>query len=101
MNDKTKIYDYACSVVNFDDVIKCKRFGEIYPSVSFDDEFEYKVDDAAIEFGKSDEGGAWLRDWAKGKLSGNPMLNYKEQLITHTVKALTKLYNDGYQLEVK
>jgi len=97
MNDKTKIYDYACGVVNFDAVVKC----ELMVGFICVDECEYKVDDAAIEFGKSNEGGAWLRDWAKGKLSGNPMLNYKEQLITHTVKALTELYNDGYKLEVK
>lgn len=95
MNDKTKIYDYACSVVNFDAVIKFHKLAE------WIDGGEYKADDAAIEFGASKTGGAWLRDWAKGKLSGNPMLNYKEQLITHTVKELTKLYNDGYQLEVK
>ena len=97
MNDKTKIYDYACGVVNFDEVIKCNP-------PSDDSELfycEYKVDDAAIEFGKSEVGGGWLRDWAKGKLSGNAMLNYKEQLITHTVKELTKLYNDGYIMEVK
>lgn len=95
MNNKTKMYDFACSVVNFDAVVKCKS------SFIGDEDLQYKVDDAAIEFGKSEDGGAWLRDWAKGKLSGDPMLNYQEQLITHTVKALTELYNDGYKLEVK
>jgi len=95
MNDKTKIYDYACSVVNFDAVIKCT------PNAWFDLIINYKIDDAVDEWAKTESGRAWLRDWAKGKLSGNPMLNYKEQLITHTVKALTKLCNDGYQLEVK
>lgn len=95
MNTKTKIYDYACSVVNFDAVVKFNKTAE------FIDGGEYKIDDAVDEWIRTNKGRAFMRDWSKNKLSGVITLLYKEELITHTVKALTKLYNDGYKLEVK
>lgn len=95
MNNKTKIHDYACSVVNFDAAIKC-----LSPSISESD-LEYNINDAVHEWRISEVGGEWLLNEAKHKNSGSTKLNYQEELITHTVKALTKLYNEGYQLEVK
>lgn len=93
MNDKTKIYDYACTVVNFEGVVECSH--------EFDFFMTYNIDDAVDEWIATDEGRAFMRDWAKHKLSGNIMLQYKERLIAHTVKVLTKLINYGYTMEVK
>lgn len=94
MSDKTKIHDYACSVVNFEGVVKCT------PERWFDLIVKYKIDDAVDEWIATEEGRKFMRDWAKHKLSGDVMLQYKEQLITHTIKQLTKLVNDGYTLEI-
>jgi hypothetical protein len=95
MNDKTKIYDYACNVVNFGAVVKFHKLAE------WIDGGEYKVDDAVDEWIKTNKGRAFMRDWAKHKLSGNVMLQYKEHLITHTVNVLTELYANGNKLGVK
>lgn len=95
MSNKTKIYDFACAVVNSKCAVKYKKLAD------WIDGGEYKIDDAVDEWIATDEGRAFMRDWAKHKLSGNIMLQYKEHLIAHTVKVLTKLFNDGYTMEVK
>lgn len=94
MNDKTKIYDYACGVVNFEGIVK------FYKVAYWIDGGQYKIDDAVDEWIATNEGRAFMRDWAKHKLSGNIMLQYKEHLVNHTVKVLTKLINDGCKLGV-
>lgn len=94
MNDKTKIHDYACSIVNFEGTVMFCNPDDGYDSGL------YIIDDAVDEWIVTEEGFAFVRDWAKHKLSGDVMLQYKEHLITHTIKALTKLVKDGYTLEI-
>lgn len=102
---KNKIYDYACGVVNFDEVIKFERWLPVYHSYtgeyicpSLDDECEYKLADATNEYFTTDEGKADLLLLVQGKLNLNEI---KESLITHVIKEFTKLINDGYTMEVK
>lgn len=93
MNDKTKIYDYACGVVNFDEVIKFKKVSENYET-----RLGYKLADATNEYFATDEGKADLLLLVQGKINLNDI---KESLITHVVKEFTKLINNGYTMEVK
>ena len=94
MNDKTKIYDYACGVVNFNEVIK---FNQMVGFISVD-ECEYQLADATNEYFATDEGKADLLLLMQGKINLNDI---KESLITHVVSEFTKLINDGYTMEVK
>lgn len=97
MKDKTKIYDYACGVVNCQHEVLFKRKD---PLVDLD-RIIYSIADAVHEHRASDDGGEFLLNFAKYKLGGNPYLEYQESLITHVVKEFTKLINDGYTMEVK
>lgn len=93
MNDKTKIYDYACGVVNFDEVIKFEKEHELWSEI-----LKYKIADATNEYFATDEGKADLLLLVQGKINLNDI---KESLITHVVKEFIKLINDGYIMEVK
>lgn len=92
MNDKTKIYDYACGVVNFDETVNFK------PISTLDCAINYKLADATNEYFATDEGKADLLLLMQGKINLNDI---KESLITHVVSEFTKLINDGYTMEVK
>lgn len=105
MSDKTKIYDYACGVVNANEVIKFESWSPVfhfhtgeYICPSLVDECEYKLVDAADEHFATDEGKADLLLLLQGKINLNDI---KASLITHVVKEFTKLINDGYTMEVK
>lgn len=92
MNDKNKIYDYACGVVNSDKVITFKS------SNLFDSDIKYRINDAVLERFEKEAGKADLILLVQGKINLNDV---KESLITHVVKEFTKLINDGYTIEVK
>lgn len=98
MNDKTKIYDYACGVVNCQHEVLFKRKDPVFPTTQ---RIIYNIADAVHEHRVSDEGGEFFINFAKYELEGNPNLEYQESLITHVVKEFTKLINDGYTMEVK
>lgn len=94
MNNKTKIYDYACGVVNFDEIIK---FNQMVGFISVG-ECEYSLADATNEYFATDEGKADLLLLVRGKINLNDI---KESLITHVVSEFNKLINAGYTMEVK
>lgn len=104
MNNKTKIYDYACGVVNANEVIKFESWepvfhfhtGGVRPSLV--DECEYQLADATNEYFATDEGKADLLLMVQEKINLN---DTKESLIDHVVKEFTKLINDGYTMEAK
>lgn len=100
MNDKTKIYDYACGVVNCQHEVLFKRTDPRF-NTYVRQKIVYNISDAVHEHRVSYAGGEFLVNFAKHQLSGNPYLEYQESLITHVVSEFTKLINDGYTMEVK
>lgn len=94
MNDKTKIYDYACGVVNSDKPIV---FNDMVGFIRVDT-IEYKLADATNEYFETDEGKADLLLLVQGKINLNDI---KESLIEHVAKEFTKLINGGYKMELK